>query len=152
MEKLEAGTDLRNGKQMMDADRHREDQQQQERDAAHFVAVQRPASSLRQQDIERDVGRDEPEVDDGVQGPGKQHPSKARIDRRRPAEGIGQDQKDDLRSGPQRGPAQSSAPAVVANIASGTGRRGWSRFQRLKCETMSPTQIHEPITAIRMPT
>ena len=47
--------------------------------------------------------------------------------------------------------AQSSAPAMVANIASGTGRPGWSRFQRAKCETISPIQIHEPTTAIRTP-
>ena len=47
--------------------------------------------------------------------------------------------------------AHSSAPAVVANIASGTGSPGWSRFQRTKFETISAIQIHEPATAIRMP-
>ena len=66
MEKLEARTDLGIGKQMMNADRHREDQELQERDAAHLVAVQAAAGGLRQQYVERDIGGYQPEVDDGM--------------------------------------------------------------------------------------
>src|ERR1043166_8356961 len=48
--------------------------------------------------------------------------------------------------------AHSNAPAVVANMASGTGKPGCSLFHRRKCETTSATQIQDPVTAIRMPT
>jgi hypothetical protein len=39
---LKPGADLRVGEQVVDADRHREDEEEHERDAAHGVAVQAP--------------------------------------------------------------------------------------------------------------
>ena len=118
VDELEAGADLRIGEQVMEADRHREHEQQQERDAAHLVAVKPPSRRLRQQHVQRDVGGNQPEVHDRVQRPREQHAREAGIDRRGPAEerwaGSG-------RGSPRRRRATSRPRAA---------RRRWSRTSR----------------------
>ena len=49
MKKLEACTDLRIDEQVMNADGHREDEELQERDPPHLIAIQAAAGGLRQQ-------------------------------------------------------------------------------------------------------
>jgi hypothetical protein len=48
--------------------RQQKDDKQEESDASHLVAIQPSAGRLRHKRVKRDVGRKEPEVNDGVQG------------------------------------------------------------------------------------
>ena len=50
-----------------------------------------------------------------------------------------------------RSSPRDSEPATVANIASGTGAPGLSRFQRCRLTDISATQIHEPTTTSTTP-
>ena len=45
-----------------------------------------------------------------------------------------------------------TAFATVANIANGTGRPGFSRFQAAMAASMSTHQIHDPATTSTSPT
>jgi hypothetical protein len=94
MDELEAGADLRIGEQMMHADRHRHHDEQDEGDARHGVAVQAPADRARKDRVIGDIGRHQPEIDDGVQRPGEEHARQAGIDRGLEAERDRQDQDD----------------------------------------------------------
>src|SRR5712664_4229712 len=98
MKKLEARPDLGIDKRMREADRPREKQELEERDAPHLVAVQAAAGGLRQQYVERDVCGYQPEIDDGMQRPRKQQPGKPGIDRGGPSKGVRQDEERDLRA------------------------------------------------------
>ena len=84
---LEAGADLRVREEVVDADGHREHQEQHERYPSHGVAVQAPADGARHDGVEDDVRRHQPEIDDGVQRPGEQDASKTGVD------GVGQAQR-----------------------------------------------------------
>jgi hypothetical protein len=107
---------------------NREHEEQDERDAAHHVAVQAPADGARHQRVEGDVGGHQPEVDDRVQRPGKEHARQARVDRRLEAEGHGQDQEQDLDRGADRRPR----PQVGAGqVGEHRQRHGFARVRLL---------------------
>jgi hypothetical protein len=89
---------------MMDSDGQAVEEEEDEREPPHRIAVQAPAGSLRRHGIERDVGRDEPEIDDGVQRPREQRAGQADVDGRIPAERGGDDLEEKLRRDPGRGP------------------------------------------------
>ena len=71
---------LRVHQQMMHADRQAVDQEQDERQAPHRVAVEPSAGRARHHRVERDVGRYQPEIDDGVQRPREQRARKTDVD------------------------------------------------------------------------
>ena len=54
--------------------------------APHRVAVEAAAGRARHHRVERDVSRDQPEIDDGVQRPGEQRAGKPDVDRLHQAE------------------------------------------------------------------
>ena len=72
--------------QMMHADRQAVDQEQNEGQAPHGVAVEPSAGRARHHGVERDIGRDQPEIDDRMQRPGEQRARKTDIDRLHQAE------------------------------------------------------------------
>ena len=75
--------------QMVHSDRKAEDQEQYEGQPSHRVAIEAAAGRPRHDRVERDVGRDEPEIDDGMQRPRKQRACEPRIDGLHEAEGRG---------------------------------------------------------------
>ena len=81
---LKPDADLRVREQVVHADRHRDDQEQDEGDAPHRVAEQPPADRARNDRVIGDVGRHQPEIDDRVQRPGEEHAREAGVDRRCP--------------------------------------------------------------------
>ena len=64
----------------MHADRHRHHQEQDEGNPSHAVGIDPAADSPRHDGVICDVGRHQPEIDDGVQRPGEEHPGEAGID------------------------------------------------------------------------
>ena len=60
---------LRVHQQMMHADRQAVDQEQDEGQATHRVAVEPSARRARGHGVERDIGRYQPEIDDRMQRP-----------------------------------------------------------------------------------
>ena len=88
----------------MNADRHGENQEECERQPRHDIAVQASADGAGDEDVEGDVRRHQPKVDDGVQGPGEQHACKTRIDGALEAQCHGQNLQQDFKRGADRGP------------------------------------------------
>ena len=152
VQELEAGADLRVGKQMMDADRHREDQQLQEGDAAHLVAVQAPAGGLRQQHVE---ARCRPGSARSRRWRAASTRTAAAPARRRSWPSSRRRWAGSGRRSPRRRPATSRPTAArrrwwrtsPAAPAAPDGRASSARSAR----PSAPIQIHEPTTAIRMP-
>ena len=152
MHELEAGADLRIGEQVVDADRHRDHEEQDEGDPRHRVAVEPPADRARDDRVVGDVGRHQPEIDDGVQRPREEHARQPGVDRVVEAERHRQDLEQHLERGADRGPAprdrrrrrwrtSPAAPACRDCRA--------SRPRRLI--DISATQIHEPTTTSTTP-
>ena len=84
----------------------------------------RPPAACGSKHVERDVGRYQPEIDDGMKV--QENSSRARpgsIVCVQP-KALGRIRNTISDPAPSDVHAQSSAPAVVANIASGTGRPG----------------------------
>ena len=105
MHELESGADLRIGKQMMHADRHRHHDEQDEGNPRHRVAVEPAADRAREDRVIGDIGRDQPEIDDRMQRPGEEHARQPGVDGRPQAERHRQDLENDFERGADRGPA-----------------------------------------------
>ena len=109
MDKLEPGADLRVGEGMVQADRHGDNEEQDERDPRHRVAIDPPSDRARHDGVVGDVGRHQPEIDNGMQRPREEHPRQAGIDRGPHTERHGNDLQEQLerradrRPGPQVG-------------------------------------------------
>ena len=88
VQELEAGADLRVLEQVMYADRHGDDKEQDEGDPPHLVAEQPAADRPRNDRVVGDVGRHQPEIDDRVQRPGEEHARQTGVDR------VGQAERD----------------------------------------------------------
>ena len=73
-------------------------------DARHRIAVEAPADRARHDRVVRDVGGNQPEVDDGVQRPREQHAREAGVDGGLPAERDRQDLQQDFERRADRGP------------------------------------------------
>ncbi len=105
VQELEAGGLLRVHVQMVEADRHADDQQHDEGDARHLVAEQTATGDLGQDGVHRDVRREQPEIDDRMQGPGEQGARQARVDgvhqAERPGDQLEQHLDADTGAGPQ---------------------------------------------------
>ena len=65
---------------MVHPDRKREREKHDEGEPAHGVAIEASSRCLRHQRVEGDVGRHQPEIDDGVQRHRKQGPTQSGID------------------------------------------------------------------------
>jgi len=89
---------------VVNADRQAVDEEEDERQPSHRVAVKAPAGGLRRHCVERDVGRDQPEIDDRVQRPGEERPRQSNVDGRIPAERRGNDLEEKLRRDAGAGP------------------------------------------------
>ncbi len=90
LQKFEARSMLRIGEQVVHADRYGENQEHDEGEPPHRVAVESSASGLRHQRVEGDIGRHQPEIHDRMQRHGEERARQAGIDRRRPSEAAGQ--------------------------------------------------------------
>ena len=66
--------------QMMHSDRQAKDQKQNEGETAHRIAIEASACRARDHRVKRDVCRNEPEIDDGVQRPREQRARQTCID------------------------------------------------------------------------
>ncbi len=63
---------LRVHQQMMNPDRQAVDEEEDKCKPPHRIAIEAPAGCLRRHGVERDVSRDQPEIDDRVQRPREQ--------------------------------------------------------------------------------
>ena len=72
---------------------------------AHRVAVETAADGSRKNRVIGDIGRHQPEIDDGVQRPGEEYAREPRVDRGPQSERDRQDHENDFDRGADRGPA-----------------------------------------------
>ena len=77
---LKPHADLWIGEQVMDPNRRGKQQEHDEGEPAHGVAVEPSACGLRHQRIESDIGRHQPEIDDGMQRDGEERARQSGID------------------------------------------------------------------------
>src|SRR6516162_9441994 len=124
---------------MMHADRQRENQEHDEGEPPHRVAVEPPAGGFGYQGIKSDIGRHQPEIDDRVQCHREQRAPEGSVDQIAPPKGPWQQYTGefDLHT-------RSRPVAVIANIASGKRRPGLSRPHAVMLTTISTTQIIDP--------
>ncbi len=89
---------------MVHADGQREDEEHDEGEPPHRVAVEPPASRLRQQRVQGDIGRHQPEIDNPVQCHREQRAAEAGVDQIAPAEGPRQQYADEFELNARRSP------------------------------------------------
>ena len=142
---------LRIHEQMMQADRQRVEQEEDEGEPAHRVGIEPPASRPRGHGVKGDVAGEEPEIDDRVQRPGEQVRDRptSTIPLKPSAAGI--TWNSNSAATPSVVHSHITALATVANIASGTGCRG-SRPSTARIATIIRMhQIHDATTTRTSP-
>lgn len=103
LQKLPEGRDAGLHQLVVEADRNREQQEQDEREAGQCVAEQLAPDNLRNDDIPAHVGRKQPEVDERMAEKPEQRAAQHDIDRVHPAERPGDELQQHLGGDAERG-------------------------------------------------